>query len=73
MKIWSNDYFDIMIEVEDDYIQKKYKYLSGLKKQRTNSILRYEEYLFLKELYPLIALIESKTYIPNLIRASSQV
>ncbi len=57
MKIWSNFFVDI--EVPDDYKEKKYKNLIEIKKQRNSGIIRYEDVLFFKEVFPMIQLIES--------------
>lgn len=54
MNIWGDFLGDI--EVPDDYIEKKYKNLSSFKKQRENGIIRYEDFLFLTDTFPLLML-----------------
>ena len=52
MKIWSDFLGDI--DIENDYMDKKYKNLSSFK--QPNRIIRYENFLFLKEIFPLLML-----------------
>ena len=58
IKVWF-DSLGEYLEIEDDYIDRKYPYLSGLENQRKESILRYEQYLFVKYIFPLLMLKES--------------
>lgn len=58
IKIWY-DSLGQYLQIDDDYMNRRYPYLSGLYKQRKESLLRYEEYLFFKQIFSLIMLKES--------------
>lgn len=58
IRVWY-DSLGEYLEVDDDHILRKYPYLSGLEIQRKESILRYEDLLFFKNIFPLLMLKES--------------